>query len=82
MRRATSGKWFEELTPGLVLDHAITRTVRAGFRSRSRRPVCMATATPAASSMAPVPRSQESRWPLTITTSCGRTLPRMSAITL
>jgi acyl dehydratase len=27
MRRATSGKWFEELTPGLVLDHAVTRTV-------------------------------------------------------
>jgi acyl dehydratase len=27
MRRATSGKWFEELTPGLVLDHAITRTI-------------------------------------------------------
>ena len=27
MRRATSGKWFEDLTPGLVLDHAITRTV-------------------------------------------------------
>ena len=27
MRRATSGKWFEELTPGLVFDHAITRTV-------------------------------------------------------
>jgi acyl dehydratase len=27
MRRATSGKWFEELTPGLVIDHAITRTV-------------------------------------------------------
>jgi acyl dehydratase len=27
MRRATSGKWFEELTPGLVIDHAITRTI-------------------------------------------------------
>jgi acyl dehydratase len=27
VRRATSGKWFEELTPGLVIDHAITRTV-------------------------------------------------------
>ena len=25
--RAVSGKWFEELTPGLVIDHAITRTV-------------------------------------------------------
>ena len=27
MRRATSGKWFEELVPGSVIDHAITRTV-------------------------------------------------------
>jgi acyl dehydratase len=27
MRRAVSGKWFEELTPGLVVDHAVTRTV-------------------------------------------------------
>lgn len=27
MRRAVTGKWFEELTPGLVLDHAVTRTV-------------------------------------------------------
>jgi acyl dehydratase len=27
MRRAVSGKWFEELTVGLVIDHAITRTV-------------------------------------------------------
>lgn len=27
MRRAISGKWFEELVPGLVLDHAVTRTV-------------------------------------------------------
>lgn len=27
MRRAVSGKWFEELTPGLVIEHAITRTV-------------------------------------------------------
>jgi acyl dehydratase len=25
--RAVSGKWFEELTPGLVVTHAITRTV-------------------------------------------------------
>ena len=25
--RAVSGKWFEELTPGLVIDHAITRTI-------------------------------------------------------
>jgi len=25
--RAVSGKWFEELTPGLVIDHAISRTV-------------------------------------------------------
>jgi acyl dehydratase len=27
VRRAITGKWFEELTPGLVLDHAVTRTV-------------------------------------------------------
>jgi acyl dehydratase len=27
MRRSTSGKWFEELVPGTVIDHAITRTV-------------------------------------------------------
>ncbi len=27
MRRAISGKWFEELEPGLVVDHAVTRTV-------------------------------------------------------
>jgi acyl dehydratase len=27
MRRATSGKWFEDLTVGLVVDHAVTRTV-------------------------------------------------------
>lgn len=27
MRRAVSGKWYEELEVGLVLDHAITRTV-------------------------------------------------------
>lgn len=27
MRRAISGKWFEELEVGLVLDHAVTRTV-------------------------------------------------------
>lgn len=27
MRRAISGKWFEELVPGLVIDHAVTRTV-------------------------------------------------------
>ncbi|MCU0309737.1 MAG: MaoC family dehydratase [Acidimicrobiales bacterium] len=27
MRRAVSGKWFEELEPGQVLDHAVTRTV-------------------------------------------------------
>ena len=27
MRRAVSGKWFEELTPGLVIEHAVTRTV-------------------------------------------------------
>jgi acyl dehydratase len=27
MRRAVSGKWFEELGPGLVIDHAVTRTV-------------------------------------------------------
>ena len=27
MRRATSGKWFEDLAPGSVIDHAITRTV-------------------------------------------------------
>ena len=25
--RPALGKWFEELTPGLVIDHAITRTV-------------------------------------------------------
>jgi acyl dehydratase len=25
--RSVSGLWFEELTPGLVVDHAITRTV-------------------------------------------------------
>lgn len=24
---ATMGRWFEELTPGLVIDHAVTRTV-------------------------------------------------------
>jgi acyl dehydratase len=23
----TMGKWFEELTPGLVIDHAVTRTI-------------------------------------------------------
>jgi acyl dehydratase len=27
MQRAVSGKWFEELTPGQVIHHAITRTV-------------------------------------------------------
>jgi acyl dehydratase len=27
MRRATSGKWFEDLTVGMVIDHAVTRTV-------------------------------------------------------
>ena len=27
MRRAISGKWYEELDPGSVIDHAITRTV-------------------------------------------------------
>jgi acyl dehydratase len=27
VRRAISGKWFEELEPGRVLDHAVTRTV-------------------------------------------------------
>ena len=27
MRRTTSGKWLEELLPGLVIDHALTRTV-------------------------------------------------------
>jgi acyl dehydratase len=27
MRRAVSGKWFEDLNVGLVLDHAITRTI-------------------------------------------------------
>jgi acyl dehydratase len=27
MRRAVSGKWFEDLEPGLVIDHAVTRTV-------------------------------------------------------
>lgn len=27
MRRAISGKWFEDLEPGLVIDHAVTRTV-------------------------------------------------------
>ncbi len=27
MRRAISGKWFEDLEPGLVVDHAVTRTV-------------------------------------------------------
>jgi acyl dehydratase len=25
-----SGRWFEDLTPGLVIDHAITRTVTEG----------------------------------------------------
>jgi acyl dehydratase len=25
--RAASGRWFEELTPGLVIDHAVTRTI-------------------------------------------------------
>ena len=25
--RPVSGRWFEELTPGLVIDHAVTRTV-------------------------------------------------------
>ena len=27
MRRAVSGKWFEELEAGLLIDHAVTRTV-------------------------------------------------------
>jgi acyl dehydratase len=27
VRRATSGKWFEQLEPGMVIDHAITRTI-------------------------------------------------------
>ena len=27
MRRAVSGKWFEDLTPGMVIEHAITRTI-------------------------------------------------------
>jgi acyl dehydratase len=27
MRRAVSGKWFEELVPGMRFDHAVTRTV-------------------------------------------------------
>lgn len=27
MRRVVSGKWFEELTPGLVIAHAVTRTI-------------------------------------------------------
>jgi acyl dehydratase len=27
VRRAISGKWFEELEVGMVLDHAVTRTV-------------------------------------------------------
>jgi acyl dehydratase len=25
--RPTSGRWFEDLTPGLVIDHVVTRTV-------------------------------------------------------
>ena len=25
--RPASGRWFEELTPGLVIDHAVTRTI-------------------------------------------------------
>jgi acyl dehydratase len=25
--RAASGRWFEELTPGLVIEHAVTRTI-------------------------------------------------------
>ena len=27
MHRITSGKWFEDLTPGLRLNHAVTRTI-------------------------------------------------------
>jgi acyl dehydratase len=30
MRRAVSGRWFEELPVGLVIDHAITRTITEG----------------------------------------------------
>jgi acyl dehydratase len=26
-QRPTMGRWFEELTPGLVIDHAVTRTI-------------------------------------------------------
>jgi acyl dehydratase len=28
--RPTTGRWFEELEPGLVIDHAVTRTVTEG----------------------------------------------------
>ncbi len=30
MRRAVSGKWFEELVTGMVIGHAVTRTVTEG----------------------------------------------------
>jgi acyl dehydratase len=28
--RPVMGRWFEDLTPGLVIEHAITRTVTEG----------------------------------------------------
>ncbi len=46
------------------------------------RTASMATATPAALSVAPVPACQESRWPPTITTSPALSVPGISAIVL
>ena len=62
----------------------MTRMVRAGcFGSFAiMAPAAIEMPMPAPSSIAPVPRSQESRWPPITTTSSGFELPRTSPITL
>jgi hypothetical protein len=52
--RPVMGRWFEDLTPGLVLDHAITRTITEADNTFRRR--CISTGR------SPRPPSSASAW--------------------